>query len=238
MFGSEDSIIRIDMSEYMESNSTAKLIGAPPGYVGYDDAGQLTDKVKRKPYSIILLDEIEKAHPDVFNLLLQVLDDGRLTDSQGNTVSFQNTIIIMTSNAGSNLNNNSIGFGDGSTVNKSKIEDRLKDVFRPEFLNRIDEIVVFDSLNKDQLLQIVDLMLEDTKKALSDKNLLLEVSDDAKKYLLEKGTNLKFGARPLRRAIGRYLEDEISEKILKGEIQNGQTIRVNLNENSLIISAN
>ena len=238
MFGSEDSIIRIDMSEYMESNSTAKLIGAPPGYVGYDDAGQLTDKVKRKPYSIILLDEIEKAHPDVFNLLLQLLDDGRLTDSQGNTVSFQNTIIIMTSNAGSNLNNNSIGFGDGSTVNKSKIEDRLKDVFRPEFLNRIDEIVVFDSLNKDQLLQIVDLMLEDTKKALSDKNLLLEVSDDAKKYLLEKGTNLKFGARPLRRAIGRYLEDEISEKILKGEIQNGQTIRVNLNENSLIISAN
>ncbi len=238
MFGSEDSIIRIDMSEYMESNSTAKLIGAPPGYVGYDDAGQLTDKVKRKPYSIILLDEIEKAHPDVFNLLLQVLDDGRLTDSQGNTVSFQNTIIIMTSNAGSNLNNNSIGFGDGSTVNKSKIEDRLKDVFRPEFLNRIDEIVVFDSLNKDQLLQIVDLMLEDTKKALSDKNLLLEVSDDAKKYLLEKGTNLKFGARPLRRAIGRYLEDEISKKILKGEIQNGQTIRVNLNENSLIISAN
>lgn len=238
IFGSEDSIIRIDMSEYMESNSTAKLIGAPPGYVGYDDAGQLTDKVKRKPYSIILLDEIEKAHPDVFNLLLQVLDDGRLTDSQGNTVSFQNTIIIMTSNAGSNLNNNSIGFGDGSTVNKSKIEDRLKDVFRPEFLNRIDEIVVFDSLNKDQLLQIVDLMLEDTKKALSDKNLLLDVSNDAKKYLLEKGTNLKFGARPLRRAIGRYLEDEISEKILKGEIQNGQTIKVNLNENSLVISAN
>ncbi len=236
MFGSEDSIIRIDMSEYMESNSTAKLIGAPPGYVGYDDAGQLTDKVKRKPYSIILLDEIEKAHPDVFNLLLQVLDDGRLTDSQGNTVSFQNTIIIMTSNAGSNLNNNSIGFG-GESINKGKIEDRLKEVFRPEFLNRIDEIVVFEPLNKDQLLQIVDLMLEDTKKALADRNLRLEISPEAKKYLLDKGTNLKFGARPLRRAIGRYIEDEISEKILKGDIQNGQTIKVNLsNSNNLDIT--
>ena len=229
MFGSEESIIRIDMSEYMESNSTAKLIGAPPGYVGYDDAGQLTDKVKRRPYSIILLDEIEKAHPDVFNLLLQVLDDGRLTDSQGNTVSFQNTIIIMTSNAGSNLNNNSIGFG-GESVNTAKIEDRLKEVFRPEFLNRIDEIVVFESLNKNQLLEIVDLMLEDTKKALAERNLELDISLDAKKYLLEKGTNLKFGARPLRRAIGRYLEDEISEKILKGEIQNGQKILVNLSD--------
>ena len=235
MFGSEDSIIRIDMSEYMESNSTAKLIGAPPGYVGYDDAGQLTDKVKRKPYSIILLDEIEKAHPDVFNLLLQVLDDGRLTDSQGNTVSFQNTIIIMTSNAGSNLNNNSIGFG-GESINKGKIEDRLKEVFRPEFLNRIDEIVVFESLNKTQLLQIVDLMLEDTKKALADKNLTLEISSSAKQYLLDKGTNLKFGARPLRRAIGRYLEDEISEKILEGDIQNGQKIIVDIENNDLKIT--
>ena len=165
MFGSEDSIIRIDMSEYMESHSTSKLIGAPPGYVGYDDAGQLTEKVKRKPYSIILLDEIEKAHPDVFNILLQVLDDGKLTDSQGNTVSFANTIIIMTSNAGSNLNTNSIGFGK-QTVDKNKIEDSLKDVFRPEFLNRIDEIIVFNSLNKDELLQIVDLMLKDTIIAL------------------------------------------------------------------------
>lgn len=233
MFGSEDSIIRIDMSEYMESNSTAKLIGAPPGYVGYDDAGQLTDKVKRKPYSIILLDEIEKAHPDVFNLLLQVLDDGRLTDSQGNTVSFQNTIIIMTSNAGSNLNNNSIGFG-GESINKIKIEDRLKEVFRPEFLNRIDEIVVFEPLKKDELLQIVNLILEDTKKALADRNLTLEISPEAKKYLLDRGTNLKFGARPLRRAIGRYLEDEISEKILKGEIQNGQKIKVNLSNNDCL----
>ena len=225
MFGTEQSIIRIDMSEYMESNSSAKLIGAPPGYVGYDEAGQLTNKVKHNPYSIILLDEIEKAHPDIFNILLQVLDDGILTDSQGNKVSFQNTIIIMTSNAGSNLNNNSIGFGN-ETIDKSKIEDRLKDVFRPEFLNRIDEIVAFNPLSTEQLLKIVDLMLEDTKKVLLDKDISLQVSEKAKKFILEKGTNLKYGARPLRRAIQRYIEDEIADKILKGEIKNGETIKI------------
>ena len=233
MFGSEDSIIRIDMSEYMESNSTAKLIGAPPGYVGYDDAGQLTDKVKRHPYSIILLDEIEKAHPDVFNILLQVLDDGRLTDSQGNTVSFENTIIIMTSNAGSNLNNNSIGFGK-SEVDKYKIEERLKDVFRPEFLNRVDEIVAFSSLTNEQLIDIVNLMLKDTASALHDKNITMEVSKDAKDFLLEKGTNLKFGARPLRRAIQRYVEDEISERILRGDIVDGDNIRVSRDGDKLV----
>ena len=233
MFGSEDSIIRIDMSEYMESNSTAKLIGAPPGYVGYDDAGQLTDKVKRHPYSIILLDEIEKAHPDVFNILLQVLDDGRLTDSQGNTVSFENTIIIMTSNAGSNLNNNSIGFGK-SEVDKYKIEERLKDVFRPEFLNRVDEIVAFSSLTNEQLIDIVDLMLKDTSSALLDKNITMEVSKEAKDFLLEKGTNLKFGARPLRRAIQRYVEDEISERILRGDIVDGDNIKVSRDGDKLV----
>ncbi|MCI8273911.1 MAG: ATP-dependent Clp protease ATP-binding subunit [Clostridia bacterium] len=232
MFGSEDSIIRIDMSEYMESHSTSKLIGAPPGYVGYDDAGQLTEKVKRKPYSIILLDEIEKAHPDVFNILLQVLDDGKLTDSQGNTVSFQNTIIIMTSNAGSNLNNNSIGFAK-QTVDNNKIEENLKQVFRPEFLNRIDEIIVFNSLSESELLEIVDLMLKDTKKALSDKNITLEVSRKAKSFILEKGTNLKFGARPLRRAIQRYIEDEISEMILRKEVQDGQNIIADLEKDNL-----
>ena len=237
MFGSEDSIIRIDMSEYMESHSTSKLIGAPPGYVGYDDAGQLTEKVKRKPYSIILLDEIEKAHPDVFNILLQVLDDGKLTDSQGNTVSFQNTIIIMTSNAGSNLNNNSIGFAK-QTIDNSKIEDNLKEVFRPEFLNRIDEIIVFNPLTQTELLQIVDLMLQDTKKALSQKNITLSISDEAKNYILEKGTNLKFGARPLRRSIQRYIEDEISEMILKGEIKEGQNITIEFENDSLKFNAN
>ncbi len=235
MFGSEDSIIRIDMSEYMESHSTSKLIGAPPGYVGYDDAGQLTEKVKRKPYSIILLDEIEKAHPDVFNILLQVLDDGKLTDSQGNTVNFSNTIIIMTSNAGSNLNNNSIGFGK-QTVDKGKIEDSLKEVFRPEFLNRVDEIIVFNPLTTEQLLKIVDLMLKDTQKALNDKNIKLTVSSSAKHYILEKGTNIKFGARPLRRAIQRYVEDEISEKILKGEIKDGQNISLDCKNNELVFN--
>ena len=232
MFGRDDAIIRIDMSEYMESHSTSKLIGSPPGYVGYDDAGQLTEKVKRNPYSIVLFDEIEKAHPDVFNILLQVLDDGKLTDSQGNTVSFENTIIIMTSNAGSNLNNNSIGFGK-QTVDKNKIFDSLKDVFRPEFLNRIDEIIVFDSLNKEQLLQIVELMLEDTKKALQNKNITLNVSTSAKEYLLEKGTDYKYGARPLRRAIQRYVEDILSEMILRSELLDGSTVLLDCIDNEL-----
>jgi ATP-dependent Clp protease ATP-binding subunit ClpA len=236
MFGNEDAIIRIDMSEYMEKHSTSKLIGSPPGYVGYDDAGQLTEKVKRKPYSIILLDEIEKAHPDVFNILLQVLDDGKLTDSQGNTVSFENTIIIMTSNAGSNLNNNSIGFGNVSTVNSNKILDSLKDVFRPEFLNRVDEIVVFNSLNTEELLQIVDLMLNDTKKALADKNITLDITLNAKNALLEKGTDLKYGARPLRRAIQRYIEDELSEKILRKELLDGQNVEIDVENNNFVFS--
>ena len=232
MFGSEDSIIRIDMSEYMESHSTSKLIGSPPGYVGYDDAGQLTEKVKRKPYSIILLDEIEKAHSDVFNILLQVLDDGKLTDSQGNSVSFENTIIIMTSNAGSNLNTNSIGFAKQST-DKNKIENSLKELFRPEFLNRVDEIVVFDSLTNEELLQIVDLMLKDTEFALKEKNITMELSVEAKQFVLEKGTNLKFGARPLRRAIQRYIEDELSELILKNELSNGENIKIDLQNSNL-----
>ena len=235
MFGNEDSIIRIDMSEYMESHSTSKLIGSPPGYVGYDDAGQLTEKVKRNPYSIILLDEIEKAHPDVFNILLQVLDDGRLTDSQGNTVSFENTIIIMTSNAGSNLNTNSIGFGGGQ-INSNAIMNALKDTFRPEFLNRVDEIVTFKQLTENELVQIVDLMLDDTRKALKDKNIIMNISEEAKKFLLEKGTDIKYGARPLRRAIQRYLEDELSDIILKGELTNGNTVNVTVKENELIFS--
>ena len=229
MFGSEDAMIRVDMSEYMEKHSTSKLIGSPPGYVGYDDAGQLTEKVKRKPYSIILLDEIEKAHPDVFNILLQILDDGKLTDSQGNSVSFENTIIIMTSNAGSNLNNNSIGFGNNAIVNSNKVLDSLKETFRPEFLNRVDEIVVFNSLNKEELLQIIDLMLKDTQKALNDKNIVMKITKDAKILLLEKGTDLKYGARPLRRAIQKYIEDELSEMILRKELQDGQTIQISTN---------
>ena len=232
MFGNENSIIRIDMSEYMESHSTSKLIGSPPGYVGYDDAGQLTEKVKRNPYSIVLLDEIEKAHPDVFNILLQVLDDGRLTDSQGNTVSFENTIIIMTSNAGSNLNTNSIGFGI-TPANQSKMMDALKETFRPEFLNRVDEIVVFNQLTESQLIKIIDLMLDDTRKSLEDKNISIEISDEAKKYILNKGTDIKYGARPLRRAIQRYLEDELSDMILRSELTSGKKVCVNSDGNCL-----
>ena len=233
MFGDENSIIRVDMSEYMESHSTAKLIGSPPGYVGYDDAGQLTEKVKRKPYSIVLFDEIEKAHPDVFNLLLQVLDDGRLTDSQGNTVSFENTIIIMTSNVGSNLNTNSIGFNNNETAINNKVLDSLKETFRPEFLNRIDEIVSFKALTKTELLQIVDLMLQNTNKALQDKDIIMNISDSAKNFLLEKGTDLKYGARPLRRAIQRYVEDELSDLILKSDLKNGQTVNIDCINNEL-----
>ena len=235
VFGSEEDIIRIDMSEYMESNSTAKLIGAPPGYVGYDDAGQLTEKVKRHPYSIVLLDEIEKAHSDVFNILLQVLDDGRLTDSQGNTVSFENTIIIMTSNAGSNQNMNSIGFGT-STYAKNKVYDTLKETFRPEFLNRVDEIVIFDALTPEELTQIVDLMLKDTQNVLNDRNIKMYVSDEAKKYLLDKGTDIKYGARPLRRAVQRYIEDELSDMLLRSELKNGQKVFVDLAEDKLSFS--
>ena len=233
MFGNEDSIIRVDMSEYMESNSTAKLIGAPPGYVGYDDAGQLTEKVKRHPYSIVLLDEIEKAHPDVFNMLLQILDDGRLTDAHGNTVSFENTIIIMTSNAGSNLNTNSIGFGSQSEMRKNKIIDSLKDTFRPEFLNRVDEIIVFESLQPKELRMIVDLMLNDTQKVLDDKNIKMFVSDEAKDFLQEKGTDVKYGARPLRRTIEKYIEDALSDKILRNELKNGQKVFVDLDNDEL-----
>ena len=233
MFGSRDSIIRIDMSEYMESHSTSKLIGSPPGYVGYDDAGQLTEKVKRKPYSIILLDEIEKAHPDVFNVLLQVLDDGNLTDSQGNTVNFENTIIIMTSNAGSNLNNNSIGFGKDAIYDTDKVLGALKDLFRPEFLNRVDEIIPFSSLNRDELLQIIDLLLKQTSEALSSKEIYLNVTDEAKHFILDKGTDLKYGARPLRRAIQKYIEDEIAEMVLRNEVYPTQTITITVENDKL-----
>ena len=224
MFGSEENIIRVDMSEFMESHSTSKLIGSPPGYVGYDDAGQLTEKVKRRPYSIILFDEIEKAHPDVFNILLQVLDDGKLTDAQGNTVNFENTIIIMTSNAGSNLNNNSIGFGNQTLMNKDKILGALKDLFRPEFLNRVDEVIVFNSLTEAELLQIVDLLLAKTQEALKNKEIYLNLNNEAKKYIAAKGTDLKYGARPLRRAIQKLVEDEIAEMVLRGTVTSGQTI--------------
>ena len=233
LFDDEHNIVRIDMTEYMEKYSVSRLIGAPPGYVGYEEGGQLTEAVRRKPYSVVLFDEIEKAHPDVFNILLQVLDDGRLTDSQGNVVNFENTIIIMTSNAGSQITHSSIGFGANKEANKNKVLDSLRETFRPEFLNRVDEIVVFDQLDKNQLLDIIDLMLSETSKVLSDKNIIMNVSPEAKNFLLEKGTDIKYGARPLRRAIQRYIEDELSDLILKSELQNGQTVNIDLKNNKL-----
>jgi ATP-dependent Clp protease ATP-binding subunit ClpC len=232
LFESEESLIRLDMSEYMEKHTVSKLIGSPPGYVGYDDAGQLTEKVRRKPYSVILMDEIEKAHPDVFNMLLQILEDGRLTDSHGRTVSFENTVIIMTSNAGTNLKSSGIGFSSNSyNALESKIKDVIKETFRPEFLNRIDEVIVFTELGTEELKQIIDLMLEEVYSEAKDKDIRINVSDKVKEFILEKGYDVKFGARPLRRAIQNYIEDRLSEEYLKGIIKEGSLVGIDLDEN-------
>ncbi len=237
LFGSEDSIIRLDMSEYMESHSVSKFIGSPPGYVGYDDAGQLTEKVRRNPYSLILLDEIEKAHSDVFNILLQILDDGRLTDAQGRIVNFDNTIIIMTSNAGSNLNTNGIGFNkDSEPLVEARATDALKSSFRPEFLNRVDETIVFHSLSKEELLQIVDLMLKEITDELSERNIHITFSNEVKEYILEKGYEAKYGARPLRRAIQKYIENELAESLLRNELLPNDSIIINLENDKVVLS--
>ena len=236
LFGTEEAIIRVDMSEYMESHSVSKLIGSPPGYVGYDDAGQLTEKVRRNPYSLILFDEIEKAHSDVFNLLLQVLDDGRLTDSQGRVINFDNTIIIMTSNAGSNLNSNGIGFNrEESSLVDARVEASLKQTFRPEFLNRVDETIIFHELNKNELLQIVDLMLSEITDELAEKNIFITFDKKVKEYILEKGYEPKYGARPLRRAIQKYIENELAECLLKNELIPNQKVKMVLVNNKVTV---
>jgi len=236
MFGSEEALIRLDMSEYMEKHTVSKLIGAPPGYVGYDDAGQLTEKVRRKPYSVILMDEIEKAHPDVFNMLLQVLEDGRLTDSHGKVVSFENTILIMTSNAGTSMKSNGIGFSnDEYKALESKVRSVLKETFRPEFLNRIDEIIVFTELNKEELKQIIDLMLKEVYSDVESNNMTLTVTDSAKEFILEKGYDKKYGARPLRRTIQKYIEDELSEGFLKGRFNSGSNIVADVDEGTFVL---
>jgi ATP-dependent Clp protease ATP-binding subunit ClpA len=237
LFGSEETLIRLDMSEYMEKHSVSKLIGSPPGYVGYDDGGQLTEKVRRKPYSVILLDEVEKAHPDVFNMLLQILEDGRLTDSQGRTVNFENTVIIMTSNAGTTLKSSGIGFGQDQYKNiEDKAREALREIFRPEFLNRLDEIIVFRELGKDELRQIIELMLKEVSESVNEKGMSISLTDTAKEFLLEKGYDVKFGARPLRRTIQRYIEDELSELYLKGVYKEGSSIIVDCEEGQLIFS--
>lgn len=227
LFGSEDALIRLDMSEYMEKHTVSKLIGAPPGYVGYDDAGQLTEKVRRKPYSVILMDEIEKAHPDVFNMMLQILEDGRLTDSHGRVVSFENTILIMTSNAGTSIKSNGIGFAnEGYKALEVKVRSVLKETFRPEFLNRIDEIIVFTELSKPELKQIIELMLKEVREDVVAKGMTISISEAVLDHILETGYDVKYGARPLRRTIQRLIEDELSEAYLMGKYKAGSNIEV------------
>ncbi|MDQ2087127.1 ATP-dependent Clp protease ATP-binding subunit [Herbivorax sp. ANBcel31] len=234
IFESEEALIRFDMSEYMEKHAVAKLIGAPPGYVGYDDAGQLTEKIRRKPYSIILLDEIEKAHPDVFNMFLQILEDGRIADSHGKIVSFENTVIIMTSNAGTSAKASGIGFGsDNYIAIENKVKDVLKEIFRPEFLNRIDEIIVFDQLKKDELKKIINLMLEEIVDEVNEKNMTVEIEDSIIEFILQKGYDPKYGARPLRRMIQKYIEDELADMYLKGIYKEGSNIVIYIEDEEI-----
>ena len=235
VFDGEDALIRLDMSEYMEKHSVAKLIGSPPGYVGYDDAGQLTEKVRRHPYSVILLDEIEKAHADIFHILLQILDDGRITDSHGKTVSFENTIIIMTSNAGSDQRSNVVGFNEDEEAVQIKVERALKELFRPEFLNRVDETVIFKELSRAELLQIIDLMLDDLRAGLKEKNISLEADGAAKEYILDHAYQKAYGARPLRRYIERHVEDALAQQIITGTISAGMTAVVKAENDQLCV---
>jgi len=238
MFGSTDALIRIDMSEYMDKYTVSRLIGAPPGYVGYEEGGQLTEKVRRKPYSIVLLDEIEKAHPDIFNLLLQVMDEGRLTDSYGKTIDFKNTVIIMTSNIGTRqLKEFGLGVGftakmraDDKDYSRSVIQKALNKQFAPEFLNRIDEIITFDQLSLDAIVKIVDIELKELYQRVENIGFKLEIDEEAKKFIASKGYDVQFGARPLKRAIQSYLEDGLSEIIVNGDITEGDTISVTLNK--------
>ena len=230
LFDDEKHIIRIDMSEYMESHSVARLIGSPPGYVGYDDGGQLTEAVRRNPYSIVLFDEIEKAHRDVFNILLQILDDGRITDGQGRTVDFKNTIIIMTSNLGSEY------ILDNNEDTENKVMDELKMTFRPEFINRIDEIITFNSLNKDVMYKILDKLVKEIEIRLSDKNIKLNLCDKAKDFIIENGSDDVYGARPLKRFVSRNIETLLAKEIILGNIKFGQTINVDVKNNELVLN--
>jgi ATP-dependent Clp protease ATP-binding subunit ClpC len=241
LFGSEDALVRVDMSEYMERFSTSRLIGAPPGYIGYDDSGQLTEKVRRRPFSLVLLDEIEKAHPEVFNLLLQILEDGRLTDSYGRVVDFRNTILIMTSNIGTRqfTLHTHMGFaksGEEQAYDKMKetVTNELRRTFNPEMLNRIDEVIVFHPLTKDHMRQIVDLLLQRLEVQLKEKHISLQVEGAAKEFLIDQGFDPNYGARPLRRAIQRYVEDALAEEVLKGRFGEGGTIRIRKGEGTVL----
>ena len=246
LFGNENAMIRIDMSEYMEPHSVSKLIGSPPGYVGFDDGGQLTEKIRRKPYSVILFDEIEKAHPDVMNMLLQILEDGRLTDSQGRTVNFKNTVIIMTSNIGARLitDKKSLGFinEDNKAENKEyentkkEVIEALKRELRPEFINRIDEIIVFHKLNDDEISKIIDIMLGNVTKRLEEQKIKIELGPDVKKMIADKGVDKSFGARPLRRTIQNLLEDKLAEEILDGKILKNKLAKISIEDDKVVIN--
>jgi len=231
LFDDQDNMIRVDMSEYQERHTVARLIGAPPGYVGYDEGGQLTEAVRRKPYSVVLFDEIEKAHPEVFNVLLQMLDDGRLTDGHGRTVDFKNTVIIMTSNIGSHFI-----MELGIEAAESRVMEALRQHFRPEFLNRIDEIVVFHSLSRDDLARIVDIQVERLEQLLADRKLTLVLTAAAREFLARKGYDPTFGARPLKRAIQRYLQDPLALAVLNGEFREGDTVYVDASGDRLVFS--
>lgn len=233
LFGDRDAMIRLDMSEYMEKHSVSKLIGSPPGYVGHEEAGQLTEKVRRKPYSIVLLDEIEKAHPDVQHMFLQIMEDGRLTDSQGRTVSFKDTVLIMTSNAGSSVKKVTVGFGKDGTVEENIIES-LSDYFRPEFLNRFDGIIAFNELKKEHLIQIVDLMLAEIIETAKEQGMTIEVDEKAKEKLADKGYDPAFGARPLRRVIEEHVEDGIADLMLEEE--NLKHVKVTVKNNDIVVT--
>ena len=231
MFGDENALIRLDMSEYMEKHTVSRMVGAPPGYVGYEEGGQLTEAVRRKPYSVVLFDEIEKAHPDVFNMLLQILDDGRLTDNNGRVVSFRNCVIVMTSNAGAHAINDGrvVGFGGGSSPAdyesmKMRVMEEMKRDFRPEFLNRVDETVVFHALTREEILQIASLMLNQMKNRLHELGIELSWDETAAQLLADAGFDEKFGARPLRRAIQRRVEDALSEEIIAGRLKLGDHV--------------
>src|SRR5687767_3685109 len=233
MFGDSDALVQIDMSEYMEKHNVSRLIGAPPGYVGYEEGGQLTEKIRRRPYAVVLLDEIEKAHPDVFNTLLQVMEEGRLTDSFGRKVDFRNVILIMTTNAGAEAikNESTFGFHKGDQDSsydgmKERVTERIERAFRPEFINRLDDVIVFRHLTVDDLKLVIDLELKKVRERLLERGLKLELTDLAKEFIIKKGSNTDFGARPLRRAVENYIEDPLSEELLKGEFQGKDTITV------------
>jgi ATP-dependent Clp protease ATP-binding subunit ClpB len=236
LFDTEENMIRIDMSEYQERHTVSRLLGAPPGYVGYEEGGQLTEAVRRKPYSVVLFDEIEKAHADVFNTLLQVLDDGRLTDAQGRTVDFRNTVIIMTSNIGSQyLLEGITGSGEIKPEAREMVIGELRRHFRPEFLNRVDDIVLFKPLNLEEIEKIVDLMLNDVRMRLADRNMMVEVSREALQHIAEQGFDPVYGARPLRRFISHELETRIGRALIGGDVRDGATIRIEVVEGEITV---